>query len=174
MMRTHILRVLTVILTVGTITALDFSESVAQNNDPAEKRAALSACLAVGDYVRIVMRDHGRVVGKVRSVGTDVVEVYGEDGSEEPTVEEILIVQRRGNKAGSGALVGGVVFGILGLIAGGMATTIQHEGASDGEEESAETALIVVTGGLIGAAVGAGIGALIGSTKANWKRVCRD
>jgi hypothetical protein len=77
--------------------------------------------------------------------------------------DEIDSLWVRGNRAKTGALIGGLVFGAGSAVLGSWACTMSSDG--HGCQETGK----VVAFTAVGAAVGVGVGALIGSAVGTWR-----
>jgi len=75
----------------------------------------------------------------------------------------------RSNNAGTGALIGAALIGLVGAQAGATHCNLTFGGF--GNQDCRETFSDIAGGFILGAMVGAGAGAIIGSVVGRWKRV---
>lgn len=162
-----------------------FSPSTAQaENDPLKGLRGLKS----GDMLRVVADSLGPVCGKFTKLSSDSLYLgqYPYDKERQPEhrlnykpvnqlmeyrplpvdlvvgLDDVSLVYRRGNGAGTGAIIGGILGGGSFFLGGVLLSEIDS-----GRDNSGAVVGMTVAGGLLGA----GLGALIGSIFPKWKEV---
>lgn len=130
--------------------------------------AILRACQRINgqDLLRI-QGDFGRFQGHVSQTGPrglDGLRTHPTEGAAAAppglvTWDRIDRVERRVGSSGWGALVGGLVLGSIGALAGSVSASFDNPDLASGE---------AAIGAGVGAAIGAGLGALIGAAIPRW------
>lgn len=163
------------------------SPSISQaDNDPLKGLRGLRS----GNMLRVVANSLGPICGKFTKLSSDSLYLspYPYDKERKPThrlnykpvnqlmqyrplsgdlvvgLDDVSLVYRRGNGAGTGAIVGGVLgAGTMLIIVTGLSSMDSH-GDQTGDS---------IKGMAIGGLLGAGVGALMGSIFPKWKEVYR-
>lgn len=128
---------------------------------------AVAARAATGAHVRLTWPDRLRTHGRLVEIGTADIAVQPVSG---PAVrvsgDSGVIVHRRTSGAAKGALIGGVILGGLGGLAGAAVGSL-----GGAECDCNEPVVGAFVGTVVVGAIGAGVGALIGSAVPRWVRI---
>lgn len=119
--------------------------------------------LRTGEQIRISAEGMQRLVGRAGVASHDTLDFAQDDMVRRIPLPAIDTLWVRGGAGGTGAIIGGTVGAVLGLIALAAAHgTCEYDCGYSGLE--------IVGGILVGAAVGVPVGAIIGGRVQKWHR----
>lgn len=135
---------------------------VAQTTAPDTARTEVLSWLRVGDAVRVQMSDDRIFHGTVARLGPDALQVERGDKTYVVAPSSIEATWFKARSIGTGARVGGIVGGTVGLLYGGL-FALMCSGEGDG------CAMVVPVMALVGGLGGAAVGGILGSAVPRWR-----
>ena len=126
-------------------------------------RDSAIARLHAGQTIQLTLAGSGRLAGRAGVVVGDTLDVAQDDAVRRIPIPAIDTLWVRGGSGTTGAIVGGVIVGVLGALA-----VVAAAGAC--EYDCGSTGVQALGGFLLGAAVGVPLGAVIGGRFPKWKR----